>query len=261
MPAKDVVDLWKSIFELAKGVLIAALIVLFVAVPSLINEGLAAIGIKEFDLWGLKGSTALVKVADQLQDQKQVNVTLAERLQQTTDLLDRVTKERDENAQRLKQISERNPGIVQPGTVAVPSDTKVQEVVAANNGAIRAADVTQTQTAQTLTTVAQTLAAAQSTAAPTTGLWGVVFGADSTEQAGKPELERAKKAGLSPVRLYLRQNWYRSVVEFPSQESARAALGMIRGLSTGAQKAYVVPITTWCPNRMQRSVDLIECPA
>jgi hypothetical protein len=242
MPAKDVVDLWKSIFELAKGVLIAALIVLFVAVPSLINEGLAAIGIKEFDLWG-------------------VNVTLAERLQQTTDLLDRVTKERDENAQRLKQISERNPGIVQPGTVAVPSDTKVQEVVAANNGAIRAADVTQTQTAQTLTTVAQTLAAAQSTAAPTTGLWGVVFGADSTEQAGKPELERAKKAGLSPVRLYLRQNWYRSVVEFPSQESARAALGMIRGLSTGAQKAYVVPITTWCPNRMQRSVDLIECPA
>lgn len=86
------------------------------------------------------------------------------------------------------------------------------------------------------------------------------FGADATEEEARAELNRAKAAGFDTARTYLRQRYYRSVVEFPSREAAAAQLERIRALSPPARGAYLVSLASWCPDPDRRTEALVVCP-
>jgi len=80
-----------------------------------------------------------------------------------------------------------------------------------------------------------------------TQAWGIVIGGDTTPASAQGEVDRAKNKGYDLVRVYYRQNYYRTVIAgFPDRESAERA-----NISVNAKikdDSYVVNLNSWCPN-------------
>ncbi|MGG5890127.1 toll/interleukin-1 receptor domain-containing protein [Falsiroseomonas sp. HC035] len=88
----------------------------------------------------------------------------------------------------------------------------------------------------------------------------VVFGADNSAAAARPEVDRAKQNGFPSATIYRRQGSYRSVIEFPTAQAANAALPQIRALSQTSRGAYVRQLLAWCPNGTREANGFTECP-
>lgn len=88
----------------------------------------------------------------------------------------------------------------------------------------------------------------------------IVFGADKDLAAARVEIERARAAGFVDVEILLRQNWYRSVAHFPSDEARNAALPKLRALSPNAADAYARRVSDWCDSiEPTGAPDMIRC--
>jgi hypothetical protein len=77
--------------------------------------------------------------------------------------------------------------------------------------------------------------------------FGVVFGGDSSEDAARDQLKLAERLPSGSRRLFQRQGSYRSVVVFPTRDTAMAALPRIKALNRYSAGAYVVTLASWCP--------------
>jgi hypothetical protein len=250
MAVKETVDLWKSIFDLARAFVLTAFIVMFFAAPGLINRGLSGLGITEFDLWGLKGKTSLVEVAEAAKEQQLELASVKQQLQKTTDILNAVTKERDDLKTRVAN-----------GTSASPSASAatISSVVSANEAALSSAANSASQVAQVLRANASTIAAAQSAVSDSSAGWLVLFGSDATEADARHETDRAKSLNVA-TRIYYNGNRYRSAVWFSQLQDARGILPQIQQLSATASESYIVSLATWCPHPSQRpNSTVVEC--
>jgi hypothetical protein len=127
-----------------------------------------------------------------------------------------------------------------------------------HNEVISAAEAAQANAGQTLAANAAQIGAAQQATA-SSGSWAVVFGADTTADAAKQEIDRAQAKKFEEVKLYLRQDWYLSVIEFPTREAAIAALPQIKNLSRYSGGAYIVNLSNWCPSSTQGSDNVLVC--
>ena len=77
------------------------------------------------------------------------------------------------------------------------------------------------------------------------GEWGIVAGADKTLDAAQYEVGRAHKQGYSDVKIYLRDNVYRTVIgPFGTQDEAR--IDLIEVKQAINKSAYVVNMNSWC---------------
>lgn len=87
--------------------------------------------------------------------------------------------------------------------------------------------------------------------------WGVVFGAELTDEAAKRMLSQAEasNSGLS-MRLYRRNGFYRGVAVFPTHAAAAQELPTLR--ERVRPDSYVVPLMRWCP-RPETENEVIEC--
>lgn len=86
--------------------------------------------------------------------------------------------------------------------------------------------------------------------------WVVVSG-DTALDAAQFEVKRANKNGYPNDSIYLRQNSYRTVIEFPNEATAQEKLPDIR--SKLNQGAYLINLEQWCPNAQQRD-GYFQCP-
>jgi cell division septum initiation protein DivIVA len=81
--------------------------------------------------------------------------------------------------------------------------------------------------------------------------WGVVWGSDRTLTQAKYETDTvAPKLGLPNPLILLRHDRYRSVSIAPSRDQAQHILAKARQRRADA---YVVRMSTWCPNRSART--------
>lgn len=88
--------------------------------------------------------------------------------------------------------------------------------------------------------------------------WGVVFGADRTLAAAKPEVgTNAEKWGLTNAKIYLRRGVYRSVAIAKDRADAEDLLYKAHANAAG-RSPYIVNLATWCP-RPTEGDDFIEC--
>jgi hypothetical protein len=91
------------------------------------------------------------------------------------------------------------------------------------------------------------------------GKWLVVFGADTSEEAARHELKRAKSASLENVRIYKRDGFFNSAVVFENVSDAQRALVKIRALSEYSRGAYVVPYSSFCRSPIELNAELFDC--
>lgn len=86
--------------------------------------------------------------------------------------------------------------------------------------------------------------------------WIIVVGGDKTIDDAKGEIERAQRAGYSPI-LYLKQGWYRTTVgPFPTQSDAERTNIAVR--ATLRSGAYVVNLKSWCAKQSSKG-SYVEC--
>lgn len=81
------------------------------------------------------------------------------------------------------------------------------------------------------------------------GRWAVISGDKSLADA-QDEVQKAQKLGYAHVKIYLRQNSYRTLVEFPTEADARAALSGIRARLSA--DAYLRDVDKWCTRQQER---------
>jgi hypothetical protein len=74
--------------------------------------------------------------------------------------------------------------------------------------------------------------------------WAIVLGADRTLPEAQTELREFASLGFDDVRIYSRQNSFRTVAKFHGKEQATTAL---RIAMRRRKDAYIVDLTRWCP--------------
>lgn len=260
MSAKDIVELWRSVFELLKTVALVAVIVALFVFPQIVQRALTGVGVAEFDLWGFKGKTALAKVATDLQESQVVQTDLARRLAVSDAELKRLVAE---NEQLRRHVAMRGPdgksaSVLTPLS-APTSDSGVRAILAQNGDALRRATDFRSQADKALSQNAAIISSAKEISAKGDQRWIVIFGSDVSQEAAVYEVKRAMTQGFDDAFVCLKRGRYRSVIEFGSLETANAALQQIRALSDTATEAYVVNLGVWCPKLEKRGERLVEC--
>jgi hypothetical protein len=69
-------------------------------------------------------------------------------------------------------------------------------------------------------------------------------------------MKKARDLGYQSVKLYNRQNWLRTVVEFPSFAEAQAAFPKLKSTSNSS---YLVNMAKWCPTRKDEGNGIWQC--
>ncbi len=80
--------------------------------------------------------------------------------------------------------------------------------------------------------------------------WIVISDDGNKLDEAKYEATKANKLGYSKVTVYLRQNAYRTVIEFPSETEAKANLSKLNTLLK--TQPQLLNLNKWCPNPKQQ---------
>lgn len=81
--------------------------------------------------------------------------------------------------------------------------------------------------------------------------WGVVFGGDTRLEAAKHEIQRTKNRGFEDTIIFLRKNYYRSVITFSTKEDAMKRLYEVK--SKIRESSYLVNLKSWCGTQIPHS--------
>jgi hypothetical protein len=93
------------------------------------------------------------------------------------------------------------------------------------------------------------------------GSWGIVISGDKKlDPDAKNEVATAKNPGYQNVKIYYREDWYRTVVDFSSFTEAQAALPRLRAIPNHGS-AYLVNMAKWCPVRKDAGNGTLQCAA
>jgi hypothetical protein len=88
------------------------------------------------------------------------------------------------------------------------------------------------------------------------GQW-VVIGGDKSLAEAQVKVQKAQKLGYANIAIYLRQNSYRTVIQFSSEPEAKAELSKIHTLLSA--DAYLRDLHKWCPHQQERG-GYFSCP-
>lgn len=173
---------------------------------------------------------------------RQTNSNLSDQIKSIGNLLEQVTKQRDDANRTLASLKQSSPGIKPMETSEL--DTKIQQQLAQIQQHI-------TDDANAVTTDK----AAPIAAAPPDLIYGIAFSADTNKEQAMDEVRKAQsiKGSMSvAIWLFQRQKYVRSVAAFPTHDAAVTALPSFRAIWHGA---YIVDFRTWCPAALSATLN------
>lgn len=235
---KEKWELFQLRFNVFKdiGLLILFLTLLITALvnPDALKTFLRNIGLKEVQtpVGTLEIAESTEKNYQDLKDAKFVINDLVKQLDETGKKL--ANQGQDDNKitkEQIKDQLEKNSEVVE---AAKQIDKTIKNTIDTN-----AALIEQSQ---------EKLEEAQEKLSTVTGFenkWGIVIGADISEDAAMDEVRDAEGKGLDNVQLYFRKNYYRTVAIFNSREEANRQLNKAQKVNSGA---YIVNLPVWCTN-------------
>ena len=220
------IEIAKNLFALFRDVALAVLAVLLLVFPATFNDRLTRAGFEEGSFAGLKWKAKLVESDTGLKEALvQINV-LSDQMKLTSDKLKEAEAKLNDpkfNAEVAK---------LEQDTRSVSS---AAERVTANVSNIISSNAPLVERAQS----------------SDDGKWGVVYGGDTKLDRAKYEVETiASKLKLPNATILMDKNGsYRSVAIVDSNEEARQVLVKAK---QRRNDAYIVQLTNWCPNRVQK---------
>ena len=232
---------WKTTAENAKNTLgvarelmLVILLLLLILFPKVVNSRLLTAGFTKADIAGLHWES-VQKASEQAGEASQ-------QIQTATQRIDSVQKDLDTLAARSNDPEVK---------------TEVKRLKAELDQSAQTTRNAETDLQASLATQESVLQYARPQNAVDTGTWGVVISADKDTQEAQFEVKRAQQLGYQNARLYARDNWLRTVVEFPNVTDAQAALPALR--SKIRNTIYLVEMSKWCPIRKETSPGVLQC--
>ncbi len=92
---------------------------------------------------------------------------------------------------------------------------------------------------------------------PETGRWGIVAGADREKEAAMYELNRLLETGYDNVQLWIKDDWYRTVIVHQNKSAAEQQLLALK--RRFRESAYIINLNEWCPNPKEVEEGVFEC--
>ena len=224
----------KESLDIARQVVIVTVIIVFIFAPTAFKGTLAALGIKKIGIAG-----AELEVA---QEASEKTGDAAQRLEEATKST-RATLDQLEAAIKLTSNDEQKK--------------KLEEVRADLSKTLEATSSAEQKLNTSLAVQASVLQSVEPQDVSAGGAWGIVISADKEKDEAQHEVKNAQAQGYQNVKLYNRQNWLRTVVEFPNFAEAQAAVPKLRSLHNSS---YLVNINKWCASRSDQGNGVWQCP-
>ncbi|MBD0325857.1 MAG: hypothetical protein ICV68_05465, partial [Pyrinomonadaceae bacterium] len=206
---------------------------LYMAVPVLI--GLLLIGVSVYQLRELERSkAAVVKNVEALRiDNERLLTEQGELQKQIDELKSRRTTAQGELDEVLASLAETKELLREKERALADATRDLQEISEGKVDPIKQAQMTLRRVEAV------------------SGGRFVVIGADRTLSTAQSRAQRVARLGYPRASIYLRQKSYRTVIEFPDEQTAAAKLPEIRARLN--DNAYRRDISQWCPNAQQRN--------
>jgi hypothetical protein len=203
------------------------LALLLLSFPGTFYGVLTSAGFEEGSLVGFKWKSKLVESDGALKEARSTMADLKSQLEKTSQALaDAQTRLND-------------PSL----------DETVAKLEEENKKLTAASDAVEVSISKTIASNASLVERAQ-TAVSANAVWGVVFSGDATLDAARYEVTVvAPKLGIPNASLYFRQNSYRSVSVVESRAQAEQVLAKAKQRRADA---YIVNLSTWCPDGVEK---------
>ena len=224
----------KDGMDIARQLIIVTVIVVLIFQPTAFRSTLAALGIKKIGIAGADievAQEATANAGDAAQRLEEATKTTKSTLQQ----LDAAIQSTD-NPEQKKKLEEAKAGLSKTIEATNIAEQKLNSSIAAQSTILQSAEAQDVQAS---------------------GAWGIVISADKDKGEAQFEVKNAQGLGFQNVKLYTRQNWYRTVVEFPNFTEAQAALPKLRSFHNSS---YLVNINKWCSPRSDQGNGIWQCP-
>lgn len=217
----------KGVISLLRDIFLVIIVVLLFCNPPVINKRLIKAGFKKANIAGVEWVAEISEYDSRLKESQARITDLDSQLYKTTKVLidaqkklndPSIQKQLDSLEKENKQFSAATKQLQKSATKTIASNA---EIVLTAQEAENAGD-----------------------------LWGVVYSADVELSGAQYEIDHVAKLKKIPnATIYKRQGVYRSVSVVDDLEEANRVLKIAR---TRRSDAYIVPMSTWCPN----SVDM-----
>lgn len=255
MPAKERIELAGAAVGVLRSALLVGAVLAVLIQPSLLLGLLERAGVEEFEFFGAKGKTRLNQVVNRLEEANQAKGKLEVQLKETSDALNAAIAARDRNA------GPPTRGITPEAATRGIDAAQLARLQEQNSAALLQAEATRAQAQTTLANNRLAITQARRVEAPPAGRYLVIYSSDPTLAAARDTGRAATALGYDNTRIYFRNGFFASTLEFQSRAEADAALLKARSINRYARDAYVRPIDTWCPGAVQRADGVIECQA
>jgi len=224
----------KSTLGVARELLLVVLLVLLILFPKVVNGLLLTAGFTKADIAGLHWES-VQKASEQAGEAGQ-------QIQAASQRIDSVQKGLDALAAKTSDPSVK---------------TEVDRLKTELNQSAQTTKNASSDLQASLATQESVLQTARPQNGIGTGAWGAVVSSDKDLQEARFEVKRAQQLGYQNTRLYDRQNWFRTVIEFPNVADAQAALPTLRAKIRNT--TYLVEMAKWCPEKTDDSQGVLKC--
>jgi len=224
----------KDGLDIARQLVIVTVIVVLIFQPAAFKTTLAALGIKKLGIAG-----AELEVA---QEASEKTGDAAQRLEEATKSTKSTLAQLDaaiqstNNQEQKKKLEEAKADLSKTLEATSNAEETLNTSLAAQSTILQNVEPQDVQAS---------------------GAWGIVISADKEKGEAQHEVGKAQGLGYQNVRVYDRQKWLRTVVEFSNFAEAQAALTKLRALHNSA---YLVNINKWCPSRSEQGNGIWQCP-
>lgn len=225
----------KDGLDIARQLFVVIVIIVLIYDPGTFKETLAALGIKK------------VSVAD-------VDIELTQAS----------SEKAGDAAQRLEEAKKSTESTIETLDVAIrfanvaEQKKRLEAVKSELQESLKVTDTAEQKLSDSLAVQSTILQNVAPEDVKATGTWGIVISADKKlDPDALDEVKKAHNLGFQNVKVYDRQNWLRTVVEFPNFADARSALPQLRSLRSSS---YLVNMNKWCSERRDAGHGVWVCP-
>ena len=220
------IEVAKDLFALLRDIALAVLAVLLLAFPTTFNDRLTQAGFEEGSFAGLKWKAKLIESDTGLKEARVQITNLSDRLKLTSEKLGEA--EAKLNDPKFKaEVAKLEQDTKSVSAAAEKVTTNVSNIISSNASLVERAQSTNESK------------------------WGVIYSGDTKLDLAVYEIEMiAPKLGIPNAVILMDKNGsYRSVSIVDSNEEARQVLVKAK---QRRQDAYIVRLSNWCPNRIQK---------
>lgn len=223
-------------FDLIRQVLIVLVVVLFLRWPTVLKSSFAALGIESANIAGWQFNFARKSsenTGDAIQRLGEASKTLASAQEQAESLAKRADMPLGikDALKKLTKTLEQSSDTTKNAEQNLNASLSVQTSIIQNVPPQEVAE---------------------------SGPWGIVISADKSDPDAKDEVAKARRNGFEKVRIYDRQDWLRTVVEFSNFTEAQAALPQLKSIPNHGS-AYLVNMAKWCATSKDRGDGVLQC--